>query len=104
MLSEEQRKARARLGALSLHAQGGTNTRSAFAARMARLETQVDPDRSLAPDVRARRVRQALKAQMARLNYAAAAARTKKKATPVSETSGVAQEARRATDEYSTTA
>jgi len=67
-LTPAERRVRARVAAFAMHAQGGTNTAPAFAARMRRLEDQVDPERRLPPDERARRVRQALRSQMAALS------------------------------------
>ena len=75
MLSPTERRLRARAAAFALHAQGGTTTTAAFAARMRKLETQVDPDGSLTPDERARRVRLALRSQMATLSLKASRAR-----------------------------
>ena len=58
-----------------MHSRGGTNTAPAFAARMARLEDLVDPDRNLPPEERARRAHLALKAQMAALGLKASRSR-----------------------------
>lgn len=77
-LTPEQRKLRARAAAYSMHAAGKTNTRPAFAARMAKLEAEVDPDGRLAPDERKRRAHQLLKARMAALALKASRARSRK--------------------------
>lgn len=77
MLTPAQRKIRARIAALAMHAQGGTNTRPAYAARVAKLEAQVDPSGSLTPDERARRVRLAMSAEMSRLSLKSSRARSR---------------------------
>ncbi len=59
-----------RLGALSVHARGKTNTGPARAAWEAKLAAEVDPDGSLTPDERARRTHFALRARMTRLSMA----------------------------------
>lgn len=82
-LTPEQRRIRARAAAFALHSQGGTNTAPALAARMRRYEDQVDPERVLAPDVRARRANQALRADMARLSLKASRSRNKKAPTAI---------------------
>jgi hypothetical protein len=79
-LTAAQRSLRARIGALALHAQGGTNTAAATRARLARFEREVDPDGSLPPEERARRASLARKAYMMRLALASSRARSKKKA------------------------
>ena len=77
MMTPAQRTVRARAAAFSQHAQGRTNTRPAFAARLAALEAQVDPDARLAADERARRVAFAMKAQMGFLSLKASRARSR---------------------------
>jgi hypothetical protein len=77
MLSPEQRRLRARAAAYALHAQGGTNTRSAYAARIRKLEDRVDPDRALTVAERARRVDFAMRADMAALALKSSRARRK---------------------------
>jgi hypothetical protein len=89
-----------RLGALTVHSRGRTNVGPARAAWLAKLEAEVDPDGSLSPNERHRRLQYALRARMTRL--AMTRWDTRKKATPVSETSGVATEARRGGDELPT--
>lgn len=81
-LTQSQRSLRARLAAYSQHAQGRTNTHVATAARLSRLEAKVDPDGTLHPEERARRMKLALKAQMTALALRASIARSKKKADP----------------------
>ena len=73
-MTPEQRRRRARLGALALHAQGKANRDTTAAARAAaaRFEHQVDPDGSLAPAERERRASAARRAHMIRLSQAAA--------------------------------
>jgi len=78
LLSPSQRTLRARAAAYALHAQGGTNTKAAYAARIAKLEDRVDPGRSLTPEDRARRVRQAMRSDMAALALRASRARSRK--------------------------
>lgn len=67
MLTPSERRLRARLAALSQHAQGRTNTAAASAAFLSRFEAEVDPTGSLPPEERARRAKLALRAHMARL-------------------------------------
>lgn len=59
---------RARLGALTLHAQGKTNTRPARQAFFERFVREVDPDMVLPPAEREKRARLALRAHMIRLS------------------------------------
>lgn len=80
LLSAEQRRLRAKAAAYSMHAAGKTNTRPAFAARMAKLEAEVDPDGRLSPDERNRRAHQLLKARMAALSLKASKAKARKRA------------------------
>lgn len=56
-----------RLGALSVHARGKTNTVPARAAWEAKLAAEVDPDGSLAPAERNRRLQFAMRVRMTRL-------------------------------------
>jgi hypothetical protein len=72
------RALRGRIGAHAQHAQGKTNTEPARAAFMARFEDEVDPDRVLSPEERARRAEHARKAYFARLALASARARRAK--------------------------
>jgi hypothetical protein len=66
-LSPAERSLRARIAALSLHAQGRTSTTAGTAAFLARFERQVDPDGTLDPVERTRRAIYARKAYMATL-------------------------------------
>lgn len=92
-LTPAQRSIRARAAAYALHAQGGTSTGAAFAARMAKLEDRIDPERVLTPEERARRVRLALKAQMATLALKASIARSRKRTAPAVDEPGAVVEA-----------
>lgn len=78
-LTPEQYTLRARAAAFAQHAQGRTNTKAAYAARLASLEDEVDPDRILSPEERARRVAWAMASQMAKLSLASSRARAKKR-------------------------
>jgi len=79
-MTPSERSLRARVGAFALHAQGGTNTRPATEAFLARFEREVDPDGSLSPQERSRRAQFARKAYMSRLALASARARSKGRA------------------------
>jgi hypothetical protein len=59
-----------RLGGLTAHALGRTNTGPARAAQAARMVAEVDPDGSLTADERARRVASALRVRMTRVSMA----------------------------------
>jgi hypothetical protein len=59
-----------RLGALSVHARGRTNVAPARAAWEAKLAAEVDPDNSLDPTERARRLSFAMRVRMTRLAMA----------------------------------
>lgn len=78
MLTPSQRRLRAKAAALALHAAGGTNTKSAFDTRMRNLEARVDPERTLSPEERDRRVRLALRAEMTALAFKASRARSRR--------------------------
>ena len=67
-LTPQQRSLRASLAAHSLHAQGKTNTAPARRAFILRFEDEVDPDRTLTPEERAKRANHAMKAHMKRLS------------------------------------
>jgi hypothetical protein len=96
-----------RLGALTVHARGRTNTAPAREAWVAKLQAEIDPDGSLTPDEIARRMQFAMRARMTRLAMARwgpssqrrAAAR--KEAAPDVETGAAESEVRRAGDERS---
>ena len=60
---------RGRMGAHALHAAGKTNTAPARAAMQRRFETEVDPDGTLSPAERAKRVAHAKSLYFARLSY-----------------------------------
>jgi hypothetical protein len=77
VLTAGERRLRARLAALTLHAQGGTQTAPARAAFMAGFERQVDPEGQLPEAERRRRAEFARRAYFARLAYASAKARAK---------------------------
>ena len=82
MLSPAQRSLRARAAAHALHAMGGTSTKAGTAAFLARFERQVDPDRLLTPEERARRAEHARKAYMATLALKASRARSRRSMAP----------------------
>lgn len=56
-----------RLGALTVHARGRTNTGPARAAWEAKMAAEVDPDGTLTDDERKRRLEFAMRARMTRL-------------------------------------
>jgi hypothetical protein len=66
-LTPAQRSLRARAAAYALHAQGGTTTAAATAARLAADERAVDPEGTLPPEERARRARLYRRSRMAAL-------------------------------------
>jgi hypothetical protein len=76
-LSPEQRTQRARLAAHAMHAQGKTNTQPARDALLRKFEDDVDPDRTLTPAERAKRVEHARKEYYTRLSFLASKAREK---------------------------
>jgi hypothetical protein len=76
-LTPAQRSMRARMGALTVHAQGKTNTTAARATFLSRFETQVDPDGILPADERARRAEQARKLYFTDLAFKASRARAR---------------------------
>jgi hypothetical protein len=67
LVKDPERVMYGRLGALTVHARGRTNTVPASAAFMARFETEVDPEGVLLPAERARRAEYARRAHMTRL-------------------------------------
>ena len=77
-MTPAQRTLRARIGAYSLHAQGGTNTAPARAAFLAKFEAEVDPDKILPVAERLRRAAAARSAYMSRLALRAAQKRSRK--------------------------
>ena len=73
---------RGRIAALSLHAQGKTNTGPARQAFLSKFEREVDPDGVLPPAERARRAAAARKLHFVRAAYASAKARARRKKSP----------------------
>ena len=82
---DPQRVRLGRLGALSVHARGRTNTGPARAAWEAKMAAEVDPEGTLPPDELARRIEYAMRVRMTRL---AMARWGKRKPTLASETTG----------------
>lgn len=78
MLTDTERRLRARLAAYSQHAQGKTNTGPALAAYNARWEREVDPDGVLPPEERARRAELARKAHYTSMAFKSARARARR--------------------------
>ncbi|MFQ6026631.1 MAG: hypothetical protein ACE5Q6_03855 [Dehalococcoidia bacterium] len=66
-MSPSERSIRARIGALSLHAQGRTNTAPARAKFMEKFIDQIDPKRVLPEPERLRRAELARKAYFSKL-------------------------------------
>lgn len=83
-LSAKERVMRARIGALSMHAQGKTNTGPARRAYMARFERGVDPEGRLDPVERARRAALAHRAHMTKLALKSARVRGARNRQPSS--------------------
>lgn len=77
-VTPSERKIRARIGAFSLHAQGGTNTSPARAAFMAKFELEVDPEGFLPEAERQKRAKAAKSAYFERLALKSAQTRSKK--------------------------
>lgn len=73
-----ERSLRGQIGALTLHAKGGTNTGPARRAFMSRWDAEVDPDGMLDPAERARRADFAKRAHFKRLALASAQARRRR--------------------------
>ena len=76
-MDASERRQRARIAALTLHASGGTNTAAARASFLGRFEQQVDPDGQLPDDERIRRALYARQAYFARLALRSAQSRRK---------------------------
>ena len=74
-----ERALRGRIGAYSLHAQGGTNTGPARRAFLAKFEAEVDPKGVLSENERQRRAQAARRAYFARLGLKSAKTRAKNK-------------------------
>lgn len=70
-----ERSIAGRIGAFSLHAQGGTNTAPARAAFLSRFELEVDPEGVLTIAERARRAAAARSAYFAKLTLKSIKAR-----------------------------
>jgi hypothetical protein len=93
LLTPEQRRIRARIGAFALHASGGTSTKAGTAAFLSRFEREAQEaaaarGETLTPDELASRARSARKAYFARLALASSRARSKRKAPPAIGTPG----------------
>ena len=78
-MTPAERTLKGRIGAYSLHAQGGTNTGPARSAFMARFEREVDPGRVLAEPERQKRAECARRAYFARLGLKSAKKRQRKR-------------------------
>ncbi len=76
-MTPAERSMRSRIGALTAHARGSTNTGPARAAFLSRFELQVDPDGVLEPAERARRAEFARKAYFTSLALRASMKRRK---------------------------
>lgn len=76
-MTPAQRRTRATIAALSMRAQGKTNTVNASAAFLPPFEAQVDPRRELSEDERLRRTGYARSAYFRRLAQRSAAARSR---------------------------
>jgi len=81
-MTPNEKTLRGRIGALSLHAQGKTNTGPARAKFLARFEAEVDPDGLLPEAERSKRAEQARKLYFTRLALKSAETRRKNKAAP----------------------
>ncbi len=78
LMTSRERSLRARIGAYTLHAQGGTNTAPARAKFLARFLLEVDPDGILPEPERQRRAELAKRAYFSRLALKAAQKRSRK--------------------------
>jgi hypothetical protein len=78
-LTPEDRALRARIAAHAQHAQGRTNTAPGRAEIDRRYEDEVDPDRTLSPEERAKRVKHARTSHMLSLSLKSAQARARRK-------------------------
>lgn len=77
-MSDQLARLRGRIGALSLHASGKTNTAPARAF-MDRFELEIDPNGTLSPSERARRAELARRLYFTRLAYKSAKVRHRRK-------------------------
>ena len=94
-MNEAQRRQRARLGGLTTAALGHVNVQPSHDAFLRRFEDQVDPQRVLPHEERAKRALAARKAYMGRLALRSSLTRSKRKAAPANVTPETALEARR---------
>ena len=78
-MTPAERTLRGRIGAYSLHAQGGTNTGPARLAFLARFEREVDPGGVLPESERQKRAECARRAYFARLGLKSAKKRQRKR-------------------------
>ena len=78
MVTDAHRSLIGRIGAYSLHAQGGTNTGPARKAFLDRFERAVDPDGVLSERERERRAKAARRAYFARLALKSVQARRRR--------------------------
>ena len=78
-MTPAERTLRARIGAYSLHAQGGTNTGPARSAFLARFEREVDPGGVPPESERQKRAECAQRAYFARLGLKSAKKRQRKR-------------------------
>ena len=78
-MTPAERTLRARIGAYSLYAQGGTNTGPARSAFLARFEREVDPSGVLTESERQKRAECARRAYFARLGLKSAKKRQRKR-------------------------
>lgn len=80
-MTPAERKLRARIGGLSLAAQRDPKeyTANARAAFLSRFDDEVDPERALLPEERARRAKAAKAAYFARLRLKSAKTRARKR-------------------------
>jgi hypothetical protein len=77
--ADTHRSLAGRIGALALHASGGTTTQAARAAFLSRFEREVDPNGLLDPDERARRADFAKRRYFAQLALASAKSRRRRR-------------------------
>lgn len=87
-MNVSERSLRGRIGAFSLHAQGGTNTGPARAAFWSKFEAEVDPDCVLSEGERRKRAKAARSAYFAKLALKSAQTRTKKRQMKRSDAEG----------------
>lgn len=78
-MTPAERTLRAKIGAFSLHAQGGTNTAPARKAFLSRFEREIDPEGVLSELERQKRAEFARKAYFARLRLKSAQTKRRKR-------------------------